>query len=889
MCGRAAVPSLLVLLFSLEVQAQCNWTPRYSGQFRTTAFDIATDGDGFLWLATGYGVQLLRETGGAPEPLDSAAVPGSTRVIAANGAGLAYAGSGSRVFVIRRAGSKLEVVRSIDAGAIVNDIAVTSRLFVATRNGIVHYDLLDPTNPVPTNVSLFTTKPNVTSLAVSGSTLYAADGDDTVEVYNISVPSLPQRTGTLTSHARSSVVHVTQQGLLFVSDDAGQNTDVFGSTGRIARVPFGSISFAGTADGGHFVAGLDRTVRAVDFSVPARPAELFERQLAPTGGTNNSIYALERSGNRVYVAAGDIGLVTLDVSTFAAPYPLLSYGGGATTSSLLIGERVWFTDAAGTITEYALPSLTSVRSFSGGAEAILQDGAGDLLLYSGGSNVILSRPDGTQVAQSSYRAAVKKAVHADGGPIVTLLVDGSVWSAPASAGSSPVGVAGLTDISSIARAGQAIAAAQILDNGTTVVRYYATSVGAEPRVFTIDGVATGGLALNESYAAIFTFRGVNLVDLGSGAVSVIPDSTRLIPKQMAFAGSTLLLLGDDTLQVWNTNARQLEREHTLPVTALSMSVAGERAAIATSVGTMAVRYAAALPSPIGDAPGNRYYTRAVAAADRLYLLGDSGVDVLSTAIGFAPAFVSGIRTAGVVDIAATDDGLFTLSSNSTVVAYSRMGVALAQTTINEASDQRPLALAAAGDVLWVSMSRGCLTGGCQKKTLVLDPRSLLTTSSLSGGVIDVVTSGTRAYALFDLPAEMRVLNIADPLHPSQVVAAASPANASTIGYWDQRVFVLGEKVFAFRESTLLPDGEHFDAAQGRRLRTTMSCAVLTGEAGAGVYRLPQWSAVAPATELPSPVRTIAHAEGRLFILTDHSVEVWSSTDAEPPAKRRAIR
>ena len=96
--------AVLSLVLSLSSYGQCNWAVRYSAPFRTTALDVSTGG-GFVWLATGYGVQLLS---GEAEILDAVALPGLTRVILAAPAGdLAYAGSGSQIFALRRVGNKI--------------------------------------------------------------------------------------------------------------------------------------------------------------------------------------------------------------------------------------------------------------------------------------------------------------------------------------------------------------------------------------------------------------------------------------------------------------------------------------------------------------------------------------------------------------------------------------------------------------------------------------------------------------------------------------------------------------------------------------------------------------------------------------------------------------
>src|SRR5215210_3714591 len=192
MRGRVAILSLLFplssFLFSLSpATAQCSWTPRLSIPFRTTALDVSVDGP-YLWLATGYGVQLLQNDG--TRMAGSVALPGATRVVRSDGRGTAYAGSGSRLHVLRGGANGVSVVRSVDAGGAINDILISgSYLFVATSNGLAHFDVIDPANPIRTSVVLSTSSPNVTSLAAAGTRLYAADGDTSLEVYTISIPS----------------------------------------------------------------------------------------------------------------------------------------------------------------------------------------------------------------------------------------------------------------------------------------------------------------------------------------------------------------------------------------------------------------------------------------------------------------------------------------------------------------------------------------------------------------------------------------------------------------------------------------------------------------------------------------------------------------------------
>lgn len=880
MRGRVAILSLSLFslssfLFSLTASAQCTWTPRVSVPFRTTAFDVSVDGP-LLWLATGYGVQILQNDG--TRVAASLPLPGLTRVVRADGQGHAYAGSGSRVYVLRGNANGATVVRSVDAGAAVNDILITgSYLFVATANGLAHFDIIDPANPIRTTAVLPTTSPNVTSLAASGTRLYAADGDTTLEVFTISIPSVPQRTGEL-STLRAASVHAAPDGTLYVSDAVGLNTDVFApnATTRTTRLPAGTNAFAASSGSNvHFTAGNDRTIRAIDFSSTATVQERFELQLAPTAGTDNVIHAMARSGNKLYVAAGDIGLAVLDTGALAPPYPLVAYRSGATTSAAVSGDRAWFADGAGTILEQRIDAsgiaLTTQRTWAGGT--LVHDVRGETLLTSSGAKATLwslatTPPTGTD---TTFPAAIRTAAIAAGNSVVALLQDGTVWAG----GTQQVA---LPRIAFMGHHDGTIVFVEVRNDGTSVIHRY----GSEQK-HTVAGIALGGAGVSASEAAVFTFAGVNVVDLGSGAVRVIPESHRVIPQQLAIAGEHVLVLDRRALHVFGKDG--LVRQHPLPADAVMLDARSGVAVLATNEGTAAASYLGEQPSP-SLTLGSSFYTKLAAGADRLYLASGDTIDVFSDTLRFE----KNLRVAGLLDYAATDDALFTLSAAGVVTAYSPQGVPYAQVTLDEGVDAQMLALDTVGGAVWVSLSRGCLTGGCQKKTLVLDPASLAITATMTGGVTDVVTAGTRAYALVDLPAEVRVLDLADPLHPAQIVSAAAPAAATSLAAAAGRVYVAGDRLYEYAESTLLLRGTHLPAVanpdKAQQVRVDGNCLVVTAR---GAYSEAYDAAtLAPASsfELPSSARMVTIQPGRLLILTGHSVEVWSTT-AAPPRKRRS--
>jgi hypothetical protein len=875
MRGRVAILSFLFPLSSFlfspsPVTAQCSWTPRLSVPFRTTALDVSVDGP-YLWLATGYGVQLLQNDG--TRIAGSVALPGPTRVVRSDGRGNAYAGSGSRLYVLRGGAGGVSVVRSVDAGGTVNDILITgSYLFVATSNGLAHFDIIDPATPIRTSVVLPTSSPNVTSLAAAGTRLYAADGDTSLEVYTISIPSVPQRTGELAT-LRAASVHAAPDGTLFVSDALGLNSDVFANgTTRTARLPVGTNAFAAATNNVHFTAGPDRTVRAIDFTSTSTVKERFEYQLAATAGTDNAIHAMVRSGNKLYVAAGDIGLAVFDTGSVAPPYPVVAYRSGATTSAAISGDRAWFADSAGNVLEQRIDAsgiaLTAERTWSGGTH--VHDVSGTTLLTSTGTKATLwsltpATPTGTE---TTFPAAIRTAAIAANNTVVALLQDGTVW-----AGAQQLT---LPRIAFMGYQAGTIVFVELRVDGTSVIHRY----GSE-ETYTVNGTAIGGVAVDASHAAVFTFAGVNVVDFAGGAVHVLPDSHRVIPQQLAFAGEHVLLLDKRTLYVFGNAG--LVRQQPLPADAVMLAARPGVAVLATNEGTLAASYLGEQPSP-SIAFGSSFYTKLAAAGDRTYLLAGDTIDIFSDTTHFE----KNLRVAGLVDLAATSDALFTLTATGSVTAHSKHGVAYAQLTLDEGSDAQMLAIRTAGNAVWVSLSKGCLTGGCQKKTLVLDPASLAITATMTGGVMDVVTSGTRAYALVDLPAEVRVLDIADPLHPAQVIAAVAPATATSLAAYSGRVYVAGDRLYEYTESTLLLKATHLTAItpdKAQQVRVDGSCLVLTARGASPEAYDAATLAPAATFEVPSSVRMMTVQGGRLVLLTGHSIEVWSTAAAEPRKRR----
>lgn len=904
MRGRVAAVLFLSLL-ALPIYPQCTLTPQYSGQYRTSVLDVAADGND-LWTATSYGLQLLDRRVDPPAAIASIAVPGITRVVRASN-GTAYAASGTRIAIVRRNGNALQLIRMLDLGATVNDLVLTTLyLYAATSNGIAQFDLLDPLNPVRTPATLPTSSQNVTSLALNGSNLYAADGDLTVEQFSISVPALPQRTGSIEALTRSLSVKVAGSRL-YVSDGL-QTAVIIGST-RAATLPFGGTSLVTTSGDVVFAAGSDRRLRALDLAVAGSPVDLYATELVPAGGTINRFSQLLIAGGRLYGAAGDAGLLTLDISSFGTPFPVRNYPFGAMTSIAIVDTRTITSRSAGGLSDFNIGStggLTAGRQWDTRAH-IVQDGGNGFLLTSSGKTLTfwtLQSSTPAEVSNATFPQPVQSAVLV-GTTAYAVLADLTLWSADLTAVTAPVQRITIDGAPSmVSRSGSSLLLTEPREDGTTKLTYYATASFAAPSATRfVEGAATTPVAFSGNLAAVFTFRGITLVDLTTGASSVLPGSNTALAKQLAFSGSSLLEATESALLVWSTATKTLTRTLALPSEPLALRTTDTLALLTTADGITSVnlntstKLPAVIPSPVG----NTYYRKAVAGGDHIYLFDGRGADAFSVAFGAAPHFVASIRPAGVLDVAASATRLFTLGTGNTVSAWSPDGVLLAQATLDEGTDVQPLAITTVNGAVWVSIAKGCLTAACEKKTVVLDPSSLVRTATLNGAATDATVVSNRAYALFDLPSEVRVLDVSDPLHPTQLAARPTEGTQPpvSIAFGSGTVFVLGEKLYLYNDSLTSKTGEQFPPYAAdptgaisyidQRVRVDGSCVFITGRSfSPDVLSFPSF-AVAQSVPVPAAVKSVASAAGRLYLLTNYSLEVLSTSAPPAAPRRRAAR
>jgi hypothetical protein len=909
MLGRVAV-AVSLLFLPVVAFCQCNLTQVASVPFRSSYLDLSVDGND-LWAATSYGVSLYDRSVDPPVLVAALPLPGITRVVrAANGR--AYVGSGTTLFIVQKNGRSLQLVRGIDTGAIVNDLLLTTLdLYVATSNGLSQWDLLDPANPSKTPAAFVTNRANVTSLALDNSTLFAADGDSSVAAFNISVPSIPNGIGTIASLPLAIAVN-TAAGRLYVSD--GLQTDIFtnidggGATAvKVASDPFGAVSIAPISSTAIFAASTDRQVRAFDLTFVATPVELFLAQLQPSGGNVNRIGRIAVASSRLYVAGGDLGLLTYDTTSFAAPFPVRSYAtGGGTTSVVSLGTAVYVSNASSGITEFGQSSngtLTQLRSWDSNSD-VVRDGGNGLLLTSSGAVAslwALSPATPTLVSSVTLRAPVVSAVliGTKGYFVLSESAGNTLWSAdlaPVQPVAQQIALTG-SNPSFIARSGSAVVLAELRGDGTTALSYFAAADFTKtPATASVNGLSTGGVALSGSIAAVSTFSGVSVVDFTSGGITLLPQSSGAIARSLAFGGSLLVEATGTSLVIWNTQTRTLTQQLALPSTPVAVHVGPDNAVadLATVAGVTSTQIGATtrLPSLLHTANGNSYYKKLLTGSQRLYLFDGRKVDVFTNTM----QSTGGIRTPLIVDVAASGTGVFTVQNDLTVTSYGREGNTLATSTISQSSDLTPT-IASAGGAAWASIDINCQNTGCEGKTIIFDPKSAFAqTATMTGSVRDVATGGTRAYVLTELPNEVRVVDISDPAHPSILVSRGSEGSQPprAIAIANGTVYVLGEKLYSYSSTDLSKTGEQLpsyvtDPVSGvtyvdQHLGADGGCVALTGRQFS-----PQFVSGAPAISSPAAGRFIASQPGTIYFLTDYSLEIWSATSLPPAARRRASR
>src|SRR5207253_2339052 len=138
-----------------------------------------------------------------------------------------------------------------------------------------------------------------------------------------------------------------------------------------------------------------------------------------------------------------------------------------------------------------------------------------------------------------------------------------------------------------------------------------------PRIVTVPGFATSGVALGGATAAVFTFNGLTVIDFAAvtPVAKAIPSSTTVLAQSLAISGTSLIEATERSLLVWDVRTLQLTRELALPSDAITVSVSQEAqqdlATLSTTTGlaTVAFKAAAKTPSLFATTVANNYYRK----------------------------------------------------------------------------------------------------------------------------------------------------------------------------------------------------------------------------------------------------------------------------------------
>ncbi|HUP63728.1 MAG TPA: hypothetical protein VM557_00405 [Thermoanaerobaculia bacterium] len=905
---RACVVVILGFLSSFPLFSECSWRDLGDLRTREIGFSLSAAG-GEVWFATGWGVAVRSESTGAL--LASIPVPGTT--VAVEGVeGGAWAGSGSSLFFIRR-NPRLEIAATLDLGSAINDIARSgSFLWVATATGVVQVDILNPLAP-RVGAKLSTSTGSAHSVAVAGASLYVADGDRTIEIYTIVVPTLPQRIGEWESLPRTSSINAVANHLL-ASD--GQQTEVIGGSGaalaRVAMLPWGANSATSAGGSLIFIAGNDRKARLIDLSAPLTTS-LTTVESPLMSGTVNRMGGVHLNGDLLLAAAGDAGVRGWTFDRVGAPFSVrfLPLSGGVHSSSFA-GDRLIVAPFSGGLQSYSDASSRISLGATWATERswFIHDGLEQRLLTSSGLLLSLwdvSAGSQTLISQITLRSSVRTAILSSATSAVVLLADQSLWRVDLSnAAATATEVAADPDPSSLARAGSAIVSATVRQDGTTLLRYWVNGeLSSAPMEAVVEGAANSGVALSTNgVAAVATFRGLILVNFAQGgAVTVVPGTNASPVTDLVIAGDRVLMLTDRRLEMRQLTGGALLQSWELDSAGSGVVALGPKALVTSPEGFAVVNLEASAVAPMEVALGadeNRFYRMMARDGERLWLVESGAADLfMIDPQGTARWSARIVLPANPVGIAATRGLLYSLSAAGVVSAWNGAGRKVVEAVIDESEDQQVGKILEAAGALWIGITHGCSAGGCQSKTVILDPaNALVRTAALSGAVIDVVAHGSRAAAVFDFPDELRTYDLSNPAQPAVMSSRATEGDPVSVDFGNGIIWTLGDRLRAWQESNLTPLAAHLDAYVSepqtsyldQKVRIQGDCLLVAGRTAApSLWSVHSATSISPRSTpaVSGVVKDVVVEDGSLHLLTETSLEFW--TTLAPMERGRAVR
>ena len=900
--------STLVLCFlaSSSMAQELRLTHREA--FRRPALDVAL-GDGVVWIADGIGVSVA--TRGNPAILiGSKAFPGTTSRLAIEGDD-AWIVSGTTLYRAAWDGKSIVVNGARELGEEVYDlVGARGFLYLATPSGVVQIDpAIEGSHKV-----LPTTNGSAVSLATDGATLLAADGDDTIEVYEIQFPVLPQKIGVAeTTVAGANRVYVVN-GNLLVSN--GRDSQLFGSLRppftSLGRLELGAATAATSTPGIVFAAGQDTTIRAIDLRLSAgRPAIVFEERLPPTVGTINRISRIRSDGNFVWVAAGDLGLRIYDIVDYGTPFPIVrsfvdradsvvDLGTGQIVAARRDGPpRLYTIETSG--------ALREVARWQDLAGVTLLDHWDEITIAVQGGVVRLVRPSASVTGQFSFNAAVRSGVVVDDTLWVTLS-DRTLWRVPLPGGPpAKVDIPGANP-SWLARGQDRLVMGSLNDDGTTTVHQIDRDNPAGSSSMTIEGLATSGGAVGTEAIAVATFRGLSVLDISRGTERLSSLGEGLLPRSLEMAGGEVIVLGSDRIQRRSVADGSLIAEIRLLSPALSLAAEDDESRVivgaAEAVYLVDVGTTASQPELLPPLRESLFVEDVVASHGVVHLMENESVHsrVLQNQT-LSPEISVTTFDGDIIDVTATEDGFCGVDSLGRVECFDAGGQSRGSGQVPALDDATFLSVHSVRDAVLVSLLEGCFGSGCRKRTVLgtLASGTFQPGGEIEGEVVALDESGGRFVVVTDLPRELRLYDLpASSAVASPVATVPLSQQFFEVAIDSARnvVYLAGERVVAFSLPSLgelgdvLPplDPSSGLTARDQGIEIAGNRAIVIGRSGAlEIHRIdgPVDWVLERDIPLPAAPRRLVRDDTRFVVLTDFSLELFDT--APPIQRRRSVR
>ncbi len=120
------------------------------------------------------------------------------------------------------------------------------------------------------------------------------------------------------------------------------------------------------------------------------------------------------------------------------------------------------------------------------------------------------------------------------------------------------------------------------------------------------------------------------------------------------------------------------------------------------------------------------------------------------------------------------------------------------------------------------------------------------------------------------------------------------ARSTSVAAANGTVYTLGDKLYSYAEAALTRTAESAvsgtaDASQ--RIRIDGSCAVITGRTlHPQFYTAGNWTTTSTPLAAPAAIRSVATVAGRIYLLTDYSLEILdSAATPKQPSRRHSSR